>query len=511
MKLNSKPSLYLAILCSVFAFAFCTIDEDLSFSDIAIPAGVEGTGGHEAGEHGIAAADITNDGYPDLYVPLISGATDHYHPDLFFRNLQNNTFSEEAGSRGIRDYDGGSHGGCWADLDNDGDYDLINATTIERYDSGTWVPGCNNVFRNNGEGYFTEVTPGSISDRKEVTRGLIAFDMDNDGDLDLYFVNGAYGSGDSTGERNEIYRNDGNFSFTAFTSGALYTCPAGQGCVDTDWDGDGDIDVITCNRDGDLNVLRNNGGFNNFTLVNPSSIGIIHRSYAGVTTGDIDSDGDLDLVMCNDTGNGVSEGYLYRNNGNGTFSHIRTFENADGYMAGFADLDNDGDLDLYMSGDDVVFLNDGSGEFSTGPSVPVSGIHDPRSHAFADIDNDGDMDFMIGVKRSRNYLIRNNNSNGNKYLKVRLIAPNGQAGAFGAKVRIYPAGQVGGTLLGMREAHSCHGYMGQDDPVLHFGLGSHSAVDVSVDFLNGTTVTRSSVPANSTILIDGFGHELSDQ
>jgi hypothetical protein len=92
-----------------------------------------------------------------------------------------------------------------------------------------------------------------------------------------------------------------------------------------------------------------------------------------------------------------------------------------------------------------------------------------------------------------------NNFDAGRWLKVRLIAANGQAGAFGAKVRVFPAG--GGRLIGIREAKSSSGYLAQDEPVLHFGLGSAFTVDVEATFLDGTRVMRSGVAANQTITI----------
>ena len=85
----------------------------------------------------------------------------------------------------------------------------------------------------------------------------------------------------------------------------------------------------------------------------------------------------------------------------------------------------------------------------------------------------------------------------------KLVTAQGQAGAFGAKTYIYPAGQAGGTLLAMRESQSNCGYLGQNDPVLHFGLGDRSCVDVVVLFLDGTKLSRCRVTANQTILIKG--------
>ena len=481
-------ALSLSLFCTAASFG------RLAFSDITVTAGTGGPTAKDAlGGHGIMFADVDKDGLTDLYITMIFNKP---MPDLFFRNLGNNTFANEAASRRIADFDGGSHGACWADLDNDGDYDLVNGTTWDNPD----YPNHNNIFRNNGDGTFTEVTPPCMQERREETRGVICFDADKDGDLDIFCVSGWKGSGDVPTEQNEIYENKGNFRFTALKSGPLYDCPAGQGVSDTDYDGDGDIDVIACNRDGDLNILRNEGGFNSFTRINPASIGIRHRAYSGVTTADIDNDADLDMILVD----ADDAGHLYYNDGDGTFSFGRTFSKVDGYMAGLADLDNDGDLDLVFAGDKKTYLNDGSGVFSIGPAVPVSGINDPRAIAFTDIDNDGDLDFAVGVKRSRNWLVRNDYTGENNWLKVRLVSPSGQAGAFGAKVRIYSAGKGRrSSLLGLRKAKSNYGYLGQDDPVLHLGLGAHESIDIVTVFLDGSEAAATDIPTNQTVVVEG--------
>lgn len=466
--------IFLALSCTV------TCLSQHAFTDITLDAGTGGpTKKDELGGHGVMFADVNNDGLPDLYITMIFN---NPMPELYYRNLGNNRFAEEGVLSGIADYDGGSHGSCWADLDNDGDYDLVNGST---WDNPNY-PNHNNLFRNDGGGVFTEVTPACMVAGRQETRAVISFDANRDGHLDIFCVSGWKGSGDPKGERNELYQNQGHFDFATCLSPPLYDCPAGQGATDTDYDGDGDIDVIACNREGDLNILRNNGGINRFTKMTPASLGIMHRAYGGVTTGDIDNDGDLDMILV-DAG---ENGHLYRNQGDGRFSFVRSFNRVDGYMAGLADLDNDMDLDLVFAGDKRVYLNDGIGNFSVGPVVPVAGINDPRAIAFADIDRDGDMDFAIGVKRSRNWLVRNDYEGKNNWLKVALVSPKGQAGAFGAKVRVYPGGARGkGALLGFREAKSNYGYLGQDDPVLHFGLGRYRSVEVVVTFLDGSEIS----------------------
>jgi hypothetical protein len=352
------------------------------------------------------------------------------------------------------------------------------------------------------------VTPPAMAAYEDYTRSTLTFDMDRDGDLDVFAVNGDQGNGEGVPDRNEVYRNEGGMQFTPIVSGALVSTPAGQGATDTDYDGDGDIDIIAANRNGLLTVLRNDGG--GFTAIHPAAIGIAHRAASGITSADMDNDGDFDLMLIDvfyASPRAAYERvvYLYRNVGGGAFSYHGQILPFGGFTAGVADLDNDGDLDLLLPGFPRVLMNDGAFGFFLGPAFPgpvTNGTRDPRSVAFSDIDGDGDLDFAITDKNGPAYLVRNNFNEG-RWLKVRLTSANGQAGAFGAKVRVRPAG--GGSLIGLREAKSSSGYLAQDDPVLHFGLGSASTVDVEVTFLNGSRVTRNGVSANQTISIGGGG------
>jgi hypothetical protein len=433
-------------------------------------------------------AEVNNDSLPDYYLTKIPDNTGQGR-DFYFENVDGVSFTEAAEARGIDDPDGGSYGAVWADLDNDGDYDLFNGST---FDATTGLGENNNVYRNDGGDpvTFSDVTSTSadVSSTEYETRGVTAFGMDGDGDLDLFGVSSGTASG-----VNEAYLNGGDFNFTSHDGGDLITAVAINGVTDTDYDGDGDIDVLAANTAGEFAILQNDSS-GTFTQILPTTLGIplaaAESATTGITSADVDNDGDLDLLL---TGQNVPS-RLFENVG-GSFQFKQEFAN--GWMGSFADLDNDGDLDLVFSGDFRTYLNSGDGTFDAGQSLPVFEVVEARSLAFADIEGDGDLDFLVMAKSGRNTLVRNDIDAAGNYLRVELVSPNCQAGAFGAKTRVYAAGDLGGTLLGMRESRGSHGYHAQNDPVLHFGLGSATSVDVEVTWVDGTTTETLGVPAST--------------
>jgi len=449
------------------------------------------------GSHGIFFADLTANNRPDLYITRLW--TNPLTDLLYINTPWNNILKEEGQLRGAADLDGGTHGACFADLDNDGDFDIINGSTHAMGRNG---PDHNNIYINDGHGFFTDVTAlTDIYNTKRETRGLVAFDLDRDGDLDIFTVTGYLGSADTFTGTNEIYLNDGQANFSKADYPILENTKAGQGVTDVDFDSDGDIDLIVANRTGNLIIFRNDN-FGKFTLIPPETImDIPLRAGDGITMGDIDNDGDLDMLL-------VSEGppsiaHLYKNNGTGYFTLKKTWNDVEGYMGGFGDLDNDGDLDLIFAGRPSALLNNGLGDFTAGPSLNYSGIRDPRAIAFADLDNDGDIDLAIADRDTCSFLIQNNLNSTNNWLKIQLISPQGQIGAFGTKTSIYPPFQPDAPLLGFRESRSSSGYLAQNDPLLHFGLGGYSTVDIKVEFPDGTLALRQNVSGNQTITIDG--------
>ena len=454
---------------------------NLSFTDITSAAGVSGP--PEFGGHGIQFADVNGNGLPDFYVTRNFVPTDM--AEELYLNQGDGTFLEEAAIRGIDNFDSGSHGGVWADLDNDGDYDLFNGSFDQ-----------NRLYRNDGSGFFTDVTVlAGLPVQSLPTRSVIAFDMDGDGDLDIFAVTNFEGSNDPAGELNEVYRNDGGFTFTSVSGGDLAAAPVGQGAIAVDYDNDGDIDIIAGNRTGPLNVLQNDGS-GVFTLIDPLSIGITLSAGNGITAADVNNDGLLDLLL---------DQHLFLGTGAGQFSFERSFETGTiHYMGGFADLDNDGDFDLVFPGRNYVYLNDGSGVFTQSTTFPLGTVNDPRSVAFADIDNDGDLDFAYAQKRHFNLLVRNNLTSTNSWLKIALLRASGQAGAFGARVFVFEPGGMNDPAqrITWSEATGATGYLAQDNPELHFGVGERTTVDVRVDFHNGPSVELAGLPTNGLHLIE---------
>ncbi len=228
-----------------------------------------------------------------------------------------------------------------------------------------------------------------------VTAGLALFDYDNDGDMDIYFVNGAPlpGSEVDTPPTNAMYRNEGGWKFTDVTEEARVADTGfGLGVAVGDYDNDGDADIFVNNYGP--NVLYRNNGDGTFTdVTREAGLGEGDFFAAGACFLDMDKDGDLDLYVSNYLelspdlyGPRYVRGVpvyrdprqypacpdiLYRNNGDGTFTDVSK-ESGIGRHAGWgrgmvcADYDNDGDTDIFIANDEsenFLFQNDGTGKF----------------------------------------------------------------------------------------------------------------------------------------------------
>ena len=316
-------------------------------------------------------------------------------------------------------------GAAFFDYDGNGLTDIyfVNSADLPGFSSS--IPPTNCLYRNNGEGTFTDVTEQAGVGDTGYGAGCAVADYDNDGYLDLYVTN--FGA-------NVLYRNNGDGTFTDVTQHAgVGDNRWSLGCAFADYDNDGFVDLYVTNYidfhfethtkctqkgvatycppesfEGVPDTLYRNNGDGTFTDVT-SSTGVYNEDGKGmgIVFGDYDNDGDSDCYVGNDAG----ENFLYQNKGDGTFTNV-------GWMAGveadengdvqgtmgidFGDYDNDGLLDLiainYQQQTNALYRND-NGDFFTDLSF-AAGMAESLPYVgwgvdFFDVDNDGDKDLLI--------------------------------------------------------------------------------------------------------------------
>src|SRR6266478_2505772 len=437
-----------------------------------------------------AWGDYNNDGFPDLFV----GNSYDAHNSLF-RNNGDGTFTkmtDPAVGEIVTDVVN-CHGCAWGDLNNDGFLDMIVSQT-----TGKLL-----LYQNNGDGTFTRVRSAGSADGSSVfaqtdARHTIAWaDYDNDGLLDFaVVVHGPNG-------RNRIYRNNGDGTFTEVRNSAISQDPADwDGLAWGDYDNDGFPDLFVANFDG-RNILYHNNGDGTFAKVTDSVLGQDEGSFGGCAWGDYDNDGYLDLFVSNQDGR---PNLLFHNNGDGTFTKITNGPIAsDNHGRGcvWGDYDNDGWLDLFVnrgspygSGgpgeNNALYHNNGDGTFSkiTEGSVVNDGGQG-QGCAWGDYDNDGFLDlfvanggFAVGIHKQPNFLYRNN-GNGNNWITLRLVGSASNRSAIGAKVRL--KARIGGRVFWqMREISGGGNYDGQNDLRASFGWGHATRIDtVRIEWPSG--------------------------
>ncbi len=295
-------------------------------------------------------------------------------------------FSDRSGLLGSRA--DASNGACWGDFDNDGDPDLFIANG-KRSPSST-ANDRNQLFLNGGNGTFTEVTSGPVVNDDGNSTGCTCGDYDNDGDLDLYVTNVG---------PNFLYANNGNATFTRITQGDIVTDNlASMAAAWGDFDRDGDLDLFVANGLDQGNLLYVNNGNGSFSKADPGSSVVSEKSRAtGCHWVDYDGDGDPDLFVTN---TGRQRNFLYRNLGNGTFAKVTTGALvSDDYSssgASWGDYDHDGDLDVFVADSSSqsgnLYTNSGNGTFSKSSRGDLTTNLSSLASGWGDIENDGDGD-----------------------------------------------------------------------------------------------------------------------
>lgn len=410
-------------------------------------------------------ADFDNDGWIDAYSTVQT-----YSRDFLFRNMGDGKFVEVAESMGIN-YTGSKFTlGCGlADYNNDGWVDILVASHIIAGEgSGIWL------WKNENGIKFVNVAAQMQANVPSGYCGAAWADIDNDGDQDFF------GAGHRSGD--VLLRNDGdrfvNITDVTKTSAVGVVGSSRSGSWG-DFNNDGRLDLYNCD-DEKFNRLYRNDGDNvpwpdvakELHVCNLDPTGWNYDKSATATWGDYDNDGDLDLAVLSMGGQYTqgSENRLYRNDGAAGFTEVAhntplADQGQTHYAGTFGDVDNDGDLDLYIG---------------VGPSLIAPSLG-------------GSMDLLF-----ENLIGQQNN-----WLEFRLTGVQSNRSAIGARIRCVSAAHP----LQIREVHSGHGYNSMAPLTQHFGFGQDTVVDsVIIRWPSGVVDRFVSVPVNQILDIrEGAG------
>ena len=551
-----KKIIYAVVLSTVIytsGYYLWVASSPIRFKDESFQSGIASESVNASGPTFI---DYDNDGDIDIYVVT------EYHGEgqgnRLFENQGDRMFVDVAELRGVDNDNALGRGASWGDYDNDGDMDLA-ISNLPPTDRSTHIPTTlyKNLLKETGEPNFQNVTREAQLFRKgnendleiggigNTGAGIAWADYDNDGDLDLYWKCADFDV------ENALFRNNGDGTFTDVTeetgTGVLeFVLEANsQGAPSwTDANHDGYVDLLVTNE-GDKKILFLNdqeGSFKNITssFRPPSGVVFLNPGNAnGACIGDIDNDGDMDVFL--PTSDQANRLYISLLKDTGQLSYkditltsgVSNKSGARGCAMG--DFDNDGLIDIYVNNggladtliNDVIdipifvqfyiaiepdvnklFRNNGDLTFSDlAWRSRASGYGVGSGVGTADLDEDGFLDifftnrtFYTGgeqiTKSDRNYLLFNR-GNRNNWLTVNLVGEESNTNGYGAKVTL-----ASDDLTQFREATSAHGYNSGNDPRMHFGLGKKSSVDfIEVIWPSGKKTKLVNPSINQTVTI----------
>ena len=432
-------------------------DGDGTFTDVTEASGT----GHSGWGGGCVCGDYDNDGDRDLFVA-------YWGPNVLYRNEGDGTFGDVSAAAGVDD-DRYGLGAAFGDYDGDGLLDLFVTNYIEFSPDTAVLPGERRgsvygqmrgvpsmpppeshkteediLYRNRGDGTFEDVSraAGIRTGAPGRGMGVVFWDMDDDGDQDIYVANDA--------GPNNLHVNDGKGSFTdrAVKMGAAFdvdgTGVGSMGLAPVDFDNDGRLDMVVTNFEGQTaSVLHHRGDrFADITYESGIAVGTIMSLQWGVVAFDYDLDGDRDLYIANGhlttaletlypQSRYAQRNQLFRNDGNG-----------------FVDVTNRG-----------------------GPGLRQ--IRSSRGVAAGDYDGDGDEDLLVVNKNDFPTLLRNDTASGNHWLVLRTEGTASNRDGIGARVGVV----VHGERVQTREVRAGVSYASHSSLWLTFGLGGAATVD----------------------------------
>ena len=450
----------------------------LRFEDVTEQAGIPHTGWAQ----GACAGDIDNDGFDDLFIP-------HWGQNRLYRNLGNGKFRDETSDRGLTEPSRRWGTGCaFLDFDSDGDLDLFVANYLRFDPAKTPKPGegaecrwkgipvlCGprglpgesmSLYENEGGGSFTDVSARAGVETEKIYYGFtpLTGDFDNDGWTDVYV------SCDSTASLFFHNKGDGTFEEIGVISGTAYNMDgqeqAGMGVTAGDFDLDGDLDIFKTNFSNDTHTLYLNEGMQMFIDETVTTGLAVNTQYLGWGTAflDIDHDGLKDIFVAN--------GHVYPG----------------------VDLAGVGERFRQSR---LVYWNYGRGRFHDLSDVSGPGVsdqHSSRGLAVADLDNDGTLEIVtVNMHEGPSLLKQFAPVAGALMVDARL--PSGRA-AIGARIRIETE-----RLTQVDEVRSGGFHISQGDTRVHFGLGQAEDATITVTWPDGSSETIADVPTNRSVTV----------
>jgi hypothetical protein len=449
-------------------------DGNLKFTDVTEATG---TGNTEHGL-GVAVGDYDNDGDPDIYL-------NNYGPNTLLQNQGNGTFTDVTTKAGVANGHQVGAGACFFDMDADGDLDLYAANYVKfTYQNHKTVrfnghpayvgpmdfkPSSDTLYRNNGDGTFTDVSvPSGIAAHEGTGMGMTCCDYDNDGDVDVFVGNDV--------SANFVFQNDGQgrFEEVGLLSGLAYnfggTAQGTMGVDAGDFNNDGLIDFYVTSYQRDLATLYKNLGeglFEDVTHLSGAGSGTLPQVTWGTAVVDLDNDGFRDLF--------IACGHLQDN--------VELFDNTSSYHA-----------------KNIVLRNLGNEKFRNVSSQCGDGLLpelSSRGAAFGDLDNDGDLDGVILNSRREPTILRNDSKTGNHWIQIKLRGQKGNRSGIGAHVKV-----KAGPLTMIDEVHGDRSYQSHFGLRLHFGLGKQTRIDqIEVRWIGGTVDVLKDIPVDQLITV----------